>query len=66
MTREEIIIKLKELRARGYTYKGIALGAGLEKPDQLYKFLNRTAPAVEVMRLLENYLRAMESDESKK
>lgn len=33
MTREEIIIKLKELRAKGYTYKGIALGAGLEKPD---------------------------------
>lgn len=65
MTREEIINKLKEMRAKGYTYKGIAQGAGLEKPDQLYKFLNRPAPAIEVMRLLETYLRRVESDESK-
>ena len=63
MTREEIINKLKEMRAKGYTYKGIALEAGLEKPDQLYKFINRDAPAREVMRLLETYLRQLESDE---
>lgn len=57
MTREEIIIKLKELHAQGYTYKSIAKAAGLENPDQLYKFLNRDAPAVYVMQLLETYLR---------
>lgn len=57
MTREEIKNQLKELRAKGYTYKLIAQQAGLDSPDQLYKFLNRDAPALEVMERLEIFLR---------
>ena len=65
MTREEIVNKLKEMHANGYTYKGIAQAAGLETADQLYKFLNRAAPAKEVMRLLETYLRQLEDEGSR-
>ena len=65
MTREEILFGLKEMRAKGYTYKLIAKEAGLESVDQLYKFVNRDAPAKEVTRLLETYLRLVRSDESK-
>ena len=57
MTREEIIIQLKEMREQGYTYKFIATAAGLDSADQLYKFLNRDAPAHWVMQRLETYLR---------
>ena len=61
MTREEIILQLKELRKRGYTYKLIAKQAGLESPDQLYKFMNRDAPASWVKMRLEAFLRRIKS-----
>ena len=57
MTREEIILQLKELRQKGYTYKLIAKQAGLDNPDQLYKFINRDAPASWVQMRLEAFLR---------
>ena len=65
MTREEIITQLKALREMGCTYRGIAQDAGLT-PGQIYKFLNRDAPAKKVMLQLETYLRSLEgeSDES--
>ena len=65
MTREEIIQQLQALRDMGCTYKGIAKDADLT-PGQIYKFLNRDAPAKKVMRQLEAYLRSLEgeSDES--
>lgn len=65
MTREEIIIQLQVLRDMGCTYKGIARDAGLTS-GQIYKFLNRDAPAKKVMQQLEAYLRSLEgeSDES--
>lgn len=64
MTREEIIKQLKEMRAKGYTYKLIAKEAGLETTDQLYKFINRAAPAREVTQRLETYLRLVNRNES--
>lgn len=66
MTREEIIFQLKEMRKQGYTYKGIAMAAGLENPDQLYKFLNRAAPAYWVTQKLEAYLRKVNGNGSNK
>lgn len=62
MTREEIIIQLKQLREMGCTYQGIARDAGLT-PGQIYKFLNRDAPAKKVMQRLETYLRLIEGEE---
>lgn len=67
MTREEIIKQLQALRDMGYTYKGIAKDVDLT-PGQIYKFINRDAPAKKVMLQLETYLLALEegvlSDES--
>ena len=57
MTREEIILQLKELRKKGYTYKLIAKQAGLDSAEQLYKFINRDAPAYWVQMRLEAFLR---------
>ena len=62
MTRDEIITQLKALREMGCTYRGIAQDAGLKNAAQLYKFLNRDAPAKKVMQQLETYLRALEGE----
>lgn len=62
MTREEIINKLKERREKGYTYKVMAYEAGLESPEQLYKFMKRDAPAYWVTQKLEAYLRRIGYD----
>lgn len=64
MTRDAIIKQLKEMRAKGYTYKLIAQEAKLDNPDQLYKFINRDAPAAWVKQQLENYLRRVNGNGS--
>lgn len=64
MTREEIIFQLKEMRKKGYTYKGIAEDAGLDNADQIYKFINRPSPAYWVAQKLEAYLRKVNGNDS--
>lgn len=63
MTRNEIIYKIMKLRKQGYTYKGIALAAGIENPDKLYKFMARDYPAAAIQQKLETYLRKLEEQD---
>ena len=54
MTKEIIIIKLQELKAMGFSYKGIAQQAGL-KPQDIYDYIRRPAPYARTHKALEKY-----------
>lgn len=54
MTKEEILIALKEAKDKGVSYKGIALRAGL-KPQDIYDYMKRLTPMSRVHQALENY-----------
>ena len=54
MTKEEIIVKLKELKATGFSYQGIAQQTGLKVQD-IYDFMRRPAPRMRVHIALEEY-----------
>ena len=54
MTKENIIIKLQELKAMGFSYKGIAQQTGL-KPQDIYDYIRRPAPYARIHEALENY-----------
>lgn len=54
MTREEIITKIQELKATGFSYKGIAQQAGL-KPQDMYDYIKRITPCARIHEALEKY-----------
>ena len=54
MTKEEIIVKLKELKATGLSYQGIAQQTGLKVQD-IYDFMRRPAPRTRIHIALEKY-----------
>lgn len=54
MTKQEILNQLQQEKAKGMSYKGIALQAGL-KPQDLYDYMKRTTPMFRVHQTLENY-----------
>ena len=54
MTKESIIIKLQELKAMGFSYKGIAQQAGL-KPQDIYDYIRRPTPYIRTHEALEKY-----------
>lgn len=54
MTREEIITKIQELKATGFSYKGIAQQTNL-KPQDIYDYMKRTTPMTRVHEALEKY-----------
>ena len=54
MTREEIITKIQELKAAGFSYKGIAQQAEL-KPQDIYDYMKRLTPCARIHEALEKY-----------
>lgn len=54
MTKEEILQHLQELKAIGFSYKGIAQQAGL-RPQDIYDYMKRLTPMTRVHAALEKY-----------
>lgn len=59
LSNEELIIKLKELKKEGYTYKLIANQIGI-KESSLYDFVKNKRPAWKINIALNEYFEKME------
>lgn len=61
MTREEIITYIQEQKAKGFSYKGLALQAGL-KPQDIYDYIKRKqVTSGRIHSALETYIKGGEN-----
>lgn len=56
LDKEQLREKLKTLKQKGLTYKGIAMETGLT-PAQLYEFMRTAGPATAVVQKLNEYFK---------
>ena len=57
MTKQEILTLLKEARANGFTYKGIAKQIDA-RPEDIYTYIHRAGPLPVIHEKLEKFFQA--------